>query len=313
MTRSDIINGQIRGRVVSTQNMLNRLKRNPSAETLMREFKAAEKSTPVPIRCRTAEEAVHLGALMCENGISHDIYFCGIPKKCGRWLADIFWDYGGEYIEKDEFFSRYSFRLTDMPYTAEQLWAAAAGKGNAEKVNMLSIIKRIKSAQELPDEFFGANDAVIYGGDADITPDFVWGRHKNRVEMTRTAFLRSNRSTGTVEVGMDGDVDVRGFLGGSFENSIEKQIYISSEVKPLDKLYAELDENGFTLFHNGEAVGRLSENFRADIGGYDGRIENIYVSAVTTEPLFFEEEKMPRLCFGLKITGLARLARTVQK
>lgn len=310
---SDTENGQSRGRVVSTQNMLNRLARNPSAETLIRDLKTAGKNKPATIRCKTAEEAVHLGALMCENGISHDMDICGIPKKCGRWLADIFWDYGGEYMEKDEFFSRYSFRLSDMPYTAEQLWAAVSGKENAERVNMLGIIKRVRAAQDMPKEFFGTPNAVIYDENADITPEFVWGRHKNRVEMARTSFLRSNRSAGTVEVGMDGDADVRGFLGGSFENSIEKQIYISSEIKPLDKLYAEFGDCGYTLFHGGAAVGRLSEGFRAELGGYDGRIENIYVSAVTAEPLFFEEEKMPRLCFGLKITGLARLARTVRK
>lgn len=313
MTMSDIRNGQSRGRVVSTQNMLNRLARNPSAETLMRDLKAAEKIKPATVRCKTPEEAVHLGALMCERGISHDMELCGISKKCGRWLADIFWDYVGEYMERDEFFSRYAFRLSDMPYTAEQLWTAVSGKENAERANMLSIIKTVRAAQDLPAEFLEAPNAVICDETADTTPDLVWGRHKNRVELARLSYLRANRNIGTVEIGMDGDADVRGFLGGSFENSIEKQIYISSEIKPLDKLYAELDENGFTLFHGGEAVGRLSEGFRAELGGYDGRIENIYVSAVTAEPLFFEEEKMPRLCFGLKITGLARLARTVQK
>lgn len=294
-----------RERVLSSQNMLSRLKRNPAAEMLMQELAAsAEEKEVRTIFLKTAEEAVHLGALMCERGIPHNLGCSKIARKCGRWLADIFWDYSGRTIDRDEFFSRCALRLNNMEYSAERLWKAVLGGG--EKADMLNIIKRVR-AEEVPEEFYQDSRVILFA--EPLNTSYNWGRHKTRVELERKAFLRGNRAFRTVEVGMDGDVDIRGFVVGSFEDSIEKQMYISSEIKPLDRLCAECDSGGYILYHGETAVGRLSENFSAEICGIGeiGRIEDIYVSAVTSEPILYDGEKMPRLCYGIEITGLARI------
>lgn len=266
---------------------------------------SAEEKEVRTVFLKTAEEAVHLGALMCERGIPHNLGCSKITRKCGRWLADIFWDYSGRIIDRDEFFSRCALRLDNMEYSAEQLWKAVSGGG--EKADMLNIIKKVRTAEGIPEEFYQDNRVILFA--EPLNTSYGWGRHKTRVELERNAFLRGNRAFRTVEVGMDGDVDISGFAGGNFEDSIEKQMYISSEIKPLDRLYAECDGSGYTLCHGETSVGRLSESFSAEICGVGelSRIEDIYVSAVTSEAVLYDGEKIPRICYGIEVTGLARI------
>lgn len=276
----------------------------------MRELGAlAERGEVSTVFVKTAEEAVHLGALMCEMGLPHKLACAGISRKCGRQLADIFWDYSGRNIDRDEFFSRCALRIGNAEYPAERLWKAVSEDG--ERADMLKIVKTVRTAEapeEFYEEFYGNTYPALLIAEP-LNTSYNWGRRKIRAELERTAFLRGNRAFRTVEIGMDGDVDTSGFISGGFENSIERQMYISSEIKPLDRLYADYCGGGYVLFHGGTAVGKLSEGFCAEVCGIGelGRIEDVYVSAVTSEAALYDGEKMPRICYGIEVTGLARI------
>lgn len=128
-----------------------------------------------------------------------------------------------------------------------------------------------------------------------------------------------------ITVGLSGDVENSSFVDGEFDSVIRIQEYITNNVKLYDKLTAVRIENKniYKIIHNGNCIGTFSKNMTSELNhGIEAtdyrfnlpeKLENLYVSGITTEVLRKFSDTIPieyqksRLCFGIQVTGLARL------
>lgn len=128
-----------------------------------------------------------------------------------------------------------------------------------------------------------------------------------------------------ITVGLNGDVDQISFVAGDFESVLQAQEYLIQNVKLYDKLTAVRSaESGlYEVFHNEQHIGTLSKSMtnEIDLGisatdlhyRLPDKLENLYVSGISTELLRSFRQDVPieyqksRICYGIQITGLARL------
>ncbi|MEE5993611.1 MAG: ATP-dependent helicase [Oscillospiraceae bacterium] len=141
----------------------------------------------------------------------------------------------------------------------------------------------------------------------------------------KNLYKRNNTFCKGIAVGWSGDIDNRSFVSGEFEDTIALQEYLIHQVHLYDKLTAKrsLVTNDYEIFHNGKQIGSLSREMlnEIDLGisatdyryNLPASLENLYVSEITTEILKKFSDKVPmefqksKICFGIQITGLARL------
>ena len=134
-----------------------------------------------------------------------------------------------------------------------------------------------------------------------------------------------NRYCKCITVGLTGDIDNTSFVSGDFKSILGLQEYIVSNIKLYDKLSAKRSANTgiYEIYHNGRCIGALSKNMinEIDMGvtatdyknNLPNSLENLYVSGITTEILRRFNANVPieyqksRICFGVQITGLAKL------
>lgn len=134
-----------------------------------------------------------------------------------------------------------------------------------------------------------------------------------------------NKYCKCITVGLTGDIDNNSFVSGDFDSILGLQEYIIHSVKLYDKLSAK--RSGITgkyeIYHNGRCIGSLSKKMieELDMGvsstdykyNLPDSLENLYVSGITTEVLKQFDASVPieyqksRICFGIQITGLAKL------
>lgn len=151
-------------------------------------------------------------------------------------------------------------------------------------------------------------------------------RLRSKQELYRSSKNRSCKSfCQNITLGLTGDVDSNAFASGDFGTAVALQEYIWQHVKVYDKLTAERsDRTGtYKLMHNGHCIGTLSgqmeQELRLGVSATDMKknlpvqLENLYVSAITTEILRKFSDAVPvefqksGICFGIQITGLAKL------
>ena len=138
-------------------------------------------------------------------------------------------------------------------------------------------------------------------------------------------YKSSNRYCKCITVGLTGDIDKNSFVSGDFDSILDLQEYIIHNVKMYDKLSAKRSSISrlYEIFHKGRCIGSLSKQMinELDIGvgstdykyNLPDSLENLYVSSITTEVLKQFSSDVPieyqksRICFGIQITGLAKL------
>lgn len=134
-----------------------------------------------------------------------------------------------------------------------------------------------------------------------------------------------NRYCKSIAVGLTGDIDVTSFVSGDFDSTLDLQQYIIENIKLYDKLSAVRSQvtGLYEIYHNERCIGTFSKKMIAEIDtGISStdykyrlpkRLENIYVSGITTEILKQFNANVPieyqksKICFGIQITGLAEL------
>lgn len=138
-------------------------------------------------------------------------------------------------------------------------------------------------------------------------------------------YKTNNKYCKCITVGLTGDIDNNSFVSGDFDSILDLQEYIIHSVKLYDKLSAKRSATSrmYEIYHNGRCIGSLSKKMigELDMGvsstdykyNLPDRLENLYVSGITTEVLRQFDASVPveyqksRICFGIQITGLAKL------
>lgn len=128
-----------------------------------------------------------------------------------------------------------------------------------------------------------------------------------------------------ITVGLNGDIDNKSFVSGDFDSILDLQEYIINNVRMYDKLTAKRSPatGSYKVYHEDRCIGSLSwkmtEELQNGINSTDLKrnlpdmLENLYVSGITSEILKQFSEKVPseyqksRICYGIQITGLAKL------
>lgn len=135
----------------------------------------------------------------------------------------------------------------------------------------------------------------------------------------------NNQYCKCITAGLTGDIDNNSFVSGNFDSILDLQEYIIRNIKMYDKLSAKRSPitQLYEIFHNGRCIGSLSQQMitELDVGvkstdykyNLPDSLENLFVSGITTEVLKKFSADVPmeyqksRICFGIQITGLARL------
>lgn len=138
-------------------------------------------------------------------------------------------------------------------------------------------------------------------------------------------YKTNNRYCKCITVGLTGDIDNNSFVSGDFDSILDLQEYIIHNIKLYDKLSAKRSNVSrlYEIFHNGHCIGSLSKQMinELDMGvsstdykyKLPDSLENLYVSGITSEVLKQFSDDVPieyqksRVCFGIQITGLAKL------
>ena len=138
-------------------------------------------------------------------------------------------------------------------------------------------------------------------------------------------YKTNNKYCKCITVGLTGDIDNKSFVSGDFDAILDLQEYIKNRVKLYDKLSAQRSATSkmYEIYHNGRYIGTLSKKMigELDMGisstdykyNLPDSLENLYVSSITTEVLKQFDASIPaeyqksRICFGIQITGLAKL------
>lgn len=138
-------------------------------------------------------------------------------------------------------------------------------------------------------------------------------------------YKTNNKYCKCITVGLTGDIDNNSFVSGDFDTILDLQEYIKNCVKRYDKLSAQRSATSrmYEIYHNGRYIGTLSKKIigELDMGinatdykyNLPDSLENLYVSSITTEVLKQFDASIPAeyqkssICFGIQITGLAKL------
>lgn len=138
-------------------------------------------------------------------------------------------------------------------------------------------------------------------------------------------YRTGNKYCKCITVGLTGDIDNTSFVSGDFDTVLDLQEYIINNIRIYDKLSAKrsYSTGAYEIFHKDRCIGSLSKKMTDEIdlgvNSTDYRynlpdsLENLYVSGITTEVLKQFSADVPieyqnsRICFGIQITGLARL------
>lgn len=138
-------------------------------------------------------------------------------------------------------------------------------------------------------------------------------------------YKTNNKYCKGITVGLTGDIDSNSFVSGDFSSILDLQEYIIHSVKLYDKLSAKRSTTSrmYEIYHNGRCIGSLSKKMigELDMGvsstdykcNLPDSLENLYVSGITTEVLKQFDASIPveyqksKICFGIQITGLAKL------
>lgn len=134
-----------------------------------------------------------------------------------------------------------------------------------------------------------------------------------------------NRYCKCITVGLSGDIDNASFVSGDFNSIVTLQEYIINNVNLYDKLTAKRSKSTglYEIYHNGNCIGTMSKKMidEVDMGvsvtdyrnNLPDRLEGLYISGITTEIIKKFNANIPieyqksRICFGIQITGLAKL------
>ncbi|MDE6729405.1 MAG: ATP-dependent helicase [Oscillospiraceae bacterium] len=148
------------------------------------------------------------------------------------------------------------------------------------------------------------------------------GMYKNKLYKTKYKYCKS------IAVGLNGDIDQTSFvsdISDNFASVLDLQEYITQHIHLYDRLIAERSSRTelYHMIHKGKYIGSLSKQMLNDLTigvkstdykyNLPERLENLYVSGITTEILKKSNENIPvefqksRICFGIQITGLAEL------
>ena len=138
-------------------------------------------------------------------------------------------------------------------------------------------------------------------------------------------YKTNNKYCKCITVGLTGDIDNNSFVSGDFDTVLDLQEYIVNDIKLYDKLSVKksMITGLYEIYHKERCIGTLSRKMIEEIDtgvkatnykrNLPDRLENIYVSGITTEILKNSESSIPveyqksKICFGIQITGLAKL------
>jgi len=138
-------------------------------------------------------------------------------------------------------------------------------------------------------------------------------------------YKTSNKYCKCITIGLIDDIDSNSFVLGDFDSAIDLQEYIIHNIKLYDKLSAKRSASTglYDIYHNGHCIGVLSKIMNDEINrgveatdykyNLPDNLENFYVSGITTEILKKSNADIPgeykksKICFGIRITGLAKL------
>jgi len=280
---------------------------NPSVKTL--------------IICENAQEAGYLSTLLFRNRIKHRS-LCYEGFTLNRRIADIFWDFCGDSIEKDAFLDRCSIRLGSDDKEAEDFYRALAeicGDAGTGELKISRLADALGSSPRISEYMLNmtacsvtvtvpgiAEPGAVYGQTLILEGDYS----ANELLKNLSAFIlkkeeewcftksRSGRGVRldnqfrpvNVELGLNGDVDCRKFLLEETGDVINLQLYIAERVRPGDRVTIGKNTvtGEYTLYHRGVPLGGFPDPVMREIFAIDGfpqgfdSFDDVYIRNIVT-------------------------------
>ncbi|MCL2632913.1 MAG: hypothetical protein FWD34_00180 [Oscillospiraceae bacterium] len=259
--------------------------------------------------CADTKEAGYFSTVLYQRGIKHRL-LCSEGYTLNRRIADVFWDYCGEEIEKDAFLDRYFVRVGGSDEEALEFYNAlyemfGESDTNTLKINALADALSGSGAVSehmlnmdnpdsavtvtIPDILDGEYDQVllleseketpeIHGVDAIIKKEnpltwvFLDGFNNRACRVSPDNYKGEQVRCMNVELGLWGDVDGKSFLAEETGDAVRLQLYIAEKVKEGHELIIEKNAvtGGYSFYHNGNVLGGFPDQVIREIWEIEG-------------------------------------------
>lgn len=147
--------------VVQAKNNLEIVKfRLSELNNILKEYITSDKT--LAILCRNNGEVSRISGMLCAKRIKHNMLMTSRNDRMyNRWIADVFWDYSTDIIQKDEFIERLKIRANIDD--GEKYWRDLCDLTESQEffINITQIRKVIMTEQILPDYFYINNKSNI--------------------------------------------------------------------------------------------------------------------------------------------------------
>lgn len=161
--RDVLLNREINEQNRYARQIMKHFSENGNIEKYIRNLQNAP-SVSTAVLCRSNGEAEYISSLMCRYKIPH-VLNRGVDSAVSlpKWIADIFWDYCGETISKNDFMERFAFRC-DTKVSPDKIWEALCKLTVSYDVTALSVTKLISVLSEtnnIPNELYEETSLLI--------------------------------------------------------------------------------------------------------------------------------------------------------
>lgn len=273
------------------------------------------------IICESAQEAGYLSTLLFKRGIRHrTLFYDGYTLN--RRIADIFWDFCGDEIDREAFSDRCAVRLGSDAREAESFYDALydiCGDPSTGSLRISLLADALSGSARISEYMLNMTDCAVtvtlqnsagQGGNYDQTLILEGDYSTNELLKNLSAFIlkkeedwRFSKSGNgrnvrlnergdcvNVELGLLGDVDCKKFLLEETGDAIHLQLYIAERVKAGDELTISKNTvtGEYSLYHKGVPLGGFPEAVIREVRAIDGfpdnfeSLEGVYIRNIIT-------------------------------
>lgn len=293
------------------------------------DFSARADASPTSIFCASDAEAILASSLLRRRKIAHSLLTSSSRFLPDRIYADSLWDYADDYISKEMLIARITARsgaesaqeITDMLFTrlaqSDSEPLSMAKLTELLSAGALSEPKKLDSdliVTSVPHSESGKIFVLESEEDYSATPlpkeAELLGRGAAREWFYKTLasgrlvqyeYSRHRAKIRSLSVS-DGESSL---LRPPTERAelLRTQEYISEHVRPNDELQLLSDGEGFSVLHEGNPIGTLSDRLPAELSSTPDRLSGAYVSRIYTQ-LADGAEFGSGLLLGVELAGM---------
>ncbi|MEE1125321.1 MAG: AAA family ATPase [Acutalibacteraceae bacterium] len=150
---------------------------------------------------------------------------------------------------------------------------------------------------------------------------FLKNKNNRWIRTKRIPYKKHSYCAGFA-TGLADDINYSSFVEGDFKEAVNRQKYISENVKPGDKIKLQLKNNIYEIIHNNEVIGKMSKSYSDNlteqfngwryISKLPAEISELFITDVITFVSYIDYDNIPqqfrkrRFWLAIEISGFGK-------